>query len=438
MKNKKFYWISAFLMMFLGLAACKDDNAEPEPEPTTIDDLEIKEYVHLVMKEFYLWSDKMPQDIKPSTFANVDQLLDRLLFKPLDRWTFIRKDDGALLQELTEGRRGGYGFSIGWDQQGDLRVVFVFPNAPAGLAGLKRGNKILKINGQPVVTGQGINLGQSSVLEILDNQGQTKQISMQAREFITEAVVHSEVIDVDGKKAGYISYVSFDRPSEPVLDSIFTAFKSQNVSDLIIDLRYNPGGFVSSAVHLGSLMAPPSAVGKPFISEVFNSKNVHRNQVENFKEKANNINPGKLVFLTTRSSSSASEVIINSMYPFRDVVQLGSQTSGKFVGSFVLVHQGHTFAPIVFQSNNALNNTFEEGLKPDYTVPDDFTRDFGDRNENMLSEAIHYLRTGSFSGRFQGARLDLNEQPVFSPDGTQGPILLDDLHSPVGLDMPIR
>ncbi|NER00722.1 MAG: hypothetical protein F6K30_29180, partial [Cyanothece sp. SIO2G6] len=187
------------------------------------------------------------------------------------------------------------------------------------------------------------------------------------------------------------------------LDKVFAEFNAANVDELVVDLRYNGGGLVSAAQHFASLMVPSQNVGDLFVAEQFNDQNSNLNSELLFEETAQNLSGiDRIVFLTTRSSASASELVINGLKPYIDVTIIGQNTSGKYVGASLITFDEYTFAPITFQSVNANGEVFIGGFTPDINANDDITHNFGDVNEEMFGTALDYL-TGKISGARKSA-----------------------------------
>ena len=398
---KRFIFILAWLLLWV--AACQKQN------PTIdVNSLPIKRYVYEVMKYIYFWNDKIPANINPDNFSTPEALMDAMIFKPIDRWSYVVRDNGATAAQLQTGATQGFGFLWGLDRDQNLRLLLVHPNSPAEEARLTRGMRVLSVNGTA------INAGATNIprfehavsLTVQDAAGNIRQIDLQARNFNMRGVTLREVKEVAGRKVGYLVFSIFTQSSVQELDEAFNFFRSENVSELVLDIRYNGGGSPETAQHLASLIAP-NAAGRRFLQYRHNNQNTQRNTELNFKNVNNGLNLSRVFILTTNNTASASELVINGLRPFINVQTIGNTTIGKYVGGYVFTHrEGYSVVPISFQSVNANGDTFANGFEPSFRATDDRTRPFGDPNENLLAAALHFIANGSFIGYVQTARVE--------------------------------
>ena len=213
-------------------------------------------------------------------------------------------------------------------------------------------------------------------------------------------------------------YNAFIADYDAELNQVFAEFKTEGVIDLILDLRYNSGGHVISSVHLSSMILGSNANGKLFAKERWNSK------LQPYMEKergtnnlftstlttSNNtpishLNVSKIYILTTNRTASASELVINGLKPYIDVIQIGTATTGKNVGSITLYdylsdkktrNPNHKWAmqPLTFKIENANGvGEYTNGLQPTYYMEEDFANYgfLGDENEPFLAKALQLI-----------------------------------------------
>ncbi len=389
---------SVLIPLFWVIASCSEDETTPAPASEN-NVLPASQYVYDAMTQFYLWYDKIPDTIKPADFDDPIALLDAMVYKELDRWTYMVQDDGALADEITQGTVSGViGVSLAFDADSNLRILYTLPGSPADLAGLKRSDIILKVNGVTPVPGQSISFGEVPELEILRTDGTVETFTLTRADITENPVVHYEVKDIESMKVAYVVYNTFNGLSEEKLNEAFAYFNAQGATELVVDLRYNGGGLVDAAQHLSSLIVPQAHYGDLFIEEQFNDKNTRFNEQRFFEPKDHNVsNLQRVVFLVTGRTASASELVINGLRPYMDVTIIGQNTVGKYVGASLFTFEDYTFIPITFQSVNANNEVFIEGFAPHITANDDITREFGDANEEMFATAIDFL-TGNLAG----------------------------------------
>ena len=202
----------------------------------------------------------------------------------------------------------------------------------------------------------------------------------------------SAVID-SGTKTGYVHLRSFIQSSEKELDEIFAGFKKEKVDRLVLDLRYNGGGLVKMAEHLVNLILGSKVKGEDIIKIVYNDKHEDQNYEYKGKVLENSLDDVKQVaFIVASGTASASEMVINSLKPFVDVVLVGKTTYGKPVGMNSKDICDQTIVPITFKYTTSEDyGDFFLGMDADCSSEDDFKHDFGDVSEDGLKTALYYL-----------------------------------------------
>jgi C-terminal processing protease CtpA/Prc len=186
-------------------------------------------------------------------------------------------------------------------------------------------------------------------------------------------------------------FTTFVRPGEDELRAAFTRFRDAGVTQLVIDLRYNGGGLLSTAAVLGSLIDQDGA-GEPLILETYNDRHQEMNRRRLMFTEPEAVNVPRVVFLATGRTASASEQVINGLAPYLDVKVVGSRTLGKPVGADSWTHCDYAIAPITFHSLNAAGQgDYFNGIEPLCEVPDDLLHELGDPNEAQLRAALRVL-----------------------------------------------
>ncbi|HKJ42985.1 MAG TPA: S41 family peptidase, partial [Sunxiuqinia sp.] len=252
-----------------------------------------------------------------------------------------------------------------------------------------------------------------------------ESFQLTARVVSADPAIYDTIFNVNDQKIGYLVYVGFVSDNAGAfythLDSIFSAFNQANISDLIVDLRYNPGGEIGAAVHLASEIAPASVANDQHV--LVNMK--YNTGVESFYESdpatygdrlsfkftsnVTNANMQRVFLLTTRGTASASELLRSGLDPYMDVVQVGDTTYGKYVGAWVLPDDNEKWAivPIVMKYSNIDGFTdFKNGIAPDYLIEDDpmMSFQFGDKSDPVVAKAIG-LATGTTAVAAKAARV---------------------------------
>lgn len=422
----KFYCLCLSLP-FIFISCKEDDGAKISDGSNSA----INTWVYDVMKEVYYWTDYMPSNVN-KTQAPEAFLED--LRHPDDRFSIIVPDYQELIRSL-QGvhEEAGYEFSFFLVEEGSDAVVgivsYVKENSPASLAGLKRGDVFSHVNGTALNTRNASSLYEAlfsghrlSISRFVDGVGYTPQpeITLSVTEIQENPNFLDTVYTIQGRKIGYYVYnffaegVSDNRVYTQQMDAIFANFQSQGITDLVLDLRYNGGGAISSSLNLASLIAPNVSTEDVFYENRWNDfymdyfndhEDGDKNYTGRFLEKAENIGNqlnGKVYILTGSNTASASELVINGLMPYMEVELIGDKTVGKNVGSVALEDtkndlNNYGLLPIVFQVyNSAGNSNYANGFSPDILI-EDFAqpmRPLGDIEENLLAVAISKI-TGS-------------------------------------------
>lgn len=364
-------------------------------------------WVRDVLRDLYLWNEFLPA-VNPTSFSSPEAYLEAVRYRPLDTSFSYIASAAASNAFYSDSQFIGYGFStkVGGDE---LRVLQVFPESPAAEAGLARGDTILEIDGRLVAgliaSGQidgafgASEIGLSSEVVFRSVAGIERRERMTKRPVTIPTVSLTRAYDFDGRRVGYLFFRNFVRPSVAALSEAFDALNQAGVTELVLDLRYNGGGLVDVAVHLSSLVGGALTAGQPFATFAHNDRNAYRNETLRFAE-ASPASPSlsRLIVITSRSSASASELVINGLRPFMPVVLIGDATYGKPVGQYLIEFCSKVLAPVSFSLENASGEAnYFDGFAPTCVAGDGIDRELGDPEEASLAEAVHYIRHGGCS-----------------------------------------
>jgi carboxyl-terminal processing protease len=400
-------------------SSCKEDEI---PAQTLL----VNKWIQQEMNIYYFWNEQMPK-LKPNSYPDPKLFFNRLLYKD-DRFSWITDDAQSLLNQL-DGNDLSMGFSPSFGRIDNtnnvfMAIEFVYKGSPADLAGLKRGDIILSINDIDLnVTNYRTLYRQNAYTVTLGQYTSsgglvktTTKKSLTAVMLEKNPVLHYEVLDYDGKMIGYLAYAEFisgdDNRWLNKLREALVEMKNDGAAELIVDLRYNPGGQMRVAGFLASAIAPPSVSNSNSVLVRMKYNNIvndyfvnnqgydSENLVYKFPGTTVNLDLSRVVFLTTEGSASASELLINGLEPYMEVFQIGEPTFGKFYGSIVMRDEdeppSHTYAmmPLIMKYENAVGfSDFINGLIPDYQIEDNLfnAKPFGDLNDPMLAAAVRYL-----------------------------------------------
>jgi C-terminal processing protease CtpA/Prc len=429
MKNKIFTFIISSLLLIV--TSCTEKETIPQ-------DIEIQNFIWKAMNLHYLWIEEIP-DLQDYRFKNQSELFEFLegktpenLFESLlysgDRFSWL-VDDYVALENAFQGLSKTSGMRFGLVKISEnTNIIFgyvryVIPNSNADIEGIQRGDVFYAVNGTELTTDNYKDLlfGNNETItfdfadfSVVNNQAIITPNGIHktlVKEQIQENPIHTVSInEVQGHKIGYLLYNQFASSYNSELNQVFGQFKTENITDLVLDLRYNGGGSVNTAVLLSSMITGQ------FNNELFATKEYNyklqplyedytklffTNELSNGTP-LNSLNLDKLYIIVSGSTASASELVIQGLNPYIDVVLIGSKTVGKSFASVTLydsndyrklnVNPNHNYAiqPIVLEIKNKLGENNHTGLIPDILQSENYEDlgSLGDINETMFATAI--------------------------------------------------
>jgi len=367
----KKHFIPFFVAMGLALSfsGCSKDETEELKETPQI----VSQFIYRGMSLSYLWAKYIVGKKPNQQTSNPKEYFENLLY-PLDlenEWSWITDDVEELLADFSGESNDAFGFSptLLWEDETQTTLVavvrYVFPNTPASEAGLVRGDIITHINGEPITLSNYSTLFGSTTTvtfkvydQFFDN---SRDIPITPRKISTDPVLYTHVYNYpeQGKKIADLFYTEFISNYNQSLYNAFAKFKQEGVTDLIVDLRYNPGGDISAATYLGSLIAPRTEVENksvftilsynPWINAFFDKEGISRSDsLGVYREKVElnpldaNLNLNNVHILATNFTYSASELTTFCLRPYMKVVHVGESTGGKYTASWT-IHAYNTF-----------------------------------------------------------------------------------------------
>ncbi len=483
-------------LMGIGVAAtsCKKNDVETPVIENTRADL-TKDSIFFYAKEVYLWNQSLPTydqfnprkytgrstdlenyeeelfDItqfavnpetnRPYEFVSINSDIPKYSY--IDDITTQNAAQAYIVKAKADVELNGSGYDLGFlsfqgygsNEAYELFVTAVFQGSPADKAGITRATRITKINGTAI--GSNFN-GESDLIYSLVEPETTKATVSGVRtdgtvfndvelikvKYTSSPIYKATTLTAGSKKIGYLALARFSdliSNAKNGLDTTFAKFVTNGVTDLIIDLRYNGGGYVNTAEYLINLIAPTSATGvmfKEHYNETMqaNQATILKNQplldendkvqyhsdgrlityadvdyslAENtvdFSKKGALNGVTNVVFLVTRNTASASELVINSLKPVMTVKLVGQTTYGKPVGFFPLrLENKYDLYLSMFETRNKLDqggyytgittDVVDQGGPSTGAVFDDATHDFGNPEENYTKNAIKLLAPGA-------------------------------------------
>lgn len=396
-----------------GLALAALVLAVPAPAQTDCSVAGQNAFVRDTLQRHYLWYDRLPE-IDPSAYESPEALLDAVRYRPLDSSFSYITGKAASDAFYSDSQFIGIGFGARVTPEGEYRVSQVFPDSPASDVGLARGDRFVAVAGRPIEDllssgGLGAALGPEEVGYAVDlvwsDRGGVERSGTVVKRFVTIPTVSQlGVLELSGRRVGYLHFRNFVRPSYAALGSAFTFLQRMGVEDLVLDLRYNGGGLLDVAQHLSSLIGGLLTANEVFVEFSHNDQNRAWDQTVYFAANELAIDGPRLVVITTRATASASEVVINSLRPFLPVGVVGEATYGKPVGQYGFDFCEKVLFPVAFQLRNAAGQgDYFGGFPPDCAAADDLEHDLADPAEASFAEALHLLERGACSPVSEGA-----------------------------------
>ena len=381
----------------------------------------------------YLWYDEI-EDVDPVCCTNPEEYFLKMRTeqttpsgKRKDRFHFSESTE-EYRQFSQEGITVGYGARFKVLKSTPPRNVVVRntePGSPATAAdvNLVRGTRILTVDGIDIVNsndsddGDKINaalspsVGDTHTFTVKDPgaSSQERSVTMTAREITLHPVQNVEVFTTsEGDRVGYMLFNRhIDTSAQPLIDAGNMFLEGDGIDDLVLDLRYNGGGFLYIAQIITSIIAGSAGEGKNFTKIEFNDKREADNYFVSFADSFRNENGDvqelpaldlpRLFVLTTYGTASASELIINSLEGIDiDVITIGLATHGKYYGFVSRDNCGITYSTIQLKVLNDKGVAdYDDGFPPTcYVADDDFDHQLGDPRESLLSTALAYQADG--------------------------------------------
>jgi C-terminal processing protease CtpA/Prc len=376
------------------------------------------------MNEWYLFPETLPANRTP-TQATVEAYLDYLTAtaraQGRDRFfTYITSiaQDNAF---YASGSNAGFGIRMATDVSARrVLIAEAYEGAPALEAGIDRGTEILAIGTSAstmrtvdsIISAEGSagvsnalgpsDAGVTRVLRI-SNAGGTREVTVTKRDYELTPVSSrygAKILDDGGKKVGYLNFRTFISPADPALRAAFAQFKAAGVTEFVIDLRYNGGGLVSIAHLMGDLLGGNRSSSEVLSRTVYRPEKSAGNSTRMFAPQPQSVTPTRVAFIGTKSSASASELVINTFIPYlgTNMALVGTNTYGKPVGQIGIDRAAcdDRLRVVAFSTNNANNqggyfSGLAESVPNSCQAGDDLTKAFGDPQEASTRQALDFL-----------------------------------------------
>ena len=387
--------------------------------------LERQNWAAAQLNEWYLFPETLPSSPNPAGFASVDDYIDSLTAtarsQGRDRYFTYLTSIAEENAYYSSGSSAGFGVRFSYDTgQRRVFVAEAFEGAPALAAGIDRGTEILAIgttsgNMQTVssiiaASGTGgitqalgpSEPGVTRVLRISDAAG-TRDVTVTKADYTLLPVSSRygvKVIDDGGRKVGYVNLRTFISTAGPALRTAFNQFRSEGITEIVVDLRYNGGGLVSIAELMGDLLGRDRTTAEVFSYTAFRPSKSQYDETRFFAPQPQSVAPTKIAFIGTGGSASASELVINAFIPYlgNRAALVGSNTYGKPVGQIALDKTAcdDRLRVVAFATQNkSRQGDYFQGLASKVAAScaatDDISRPFGDPQEASTARALDFL-----------------------------------------------
>ena len=387
------------------------------------------------MGDWYFWYRLSPRPA-PEPYVDVESYFGALLYTgsdpafPPDRWSRSESTE-SFNRFYGDGSTLGYGVAVaGLEVTGDasqpLYVRHVEPLSPAAAQGVRRGDEVLSVNGRAardlIAAGDFSALTAAAASDRLTlelrRDGAQRTVTIGAAVFALTPVSGTAVLDVGpGRKLGYVAVKDMISQALGPLETAFSRFVAEGVSDVVLDLRYNGGGLVSTGGTLASYIAGSRGRGRSYATLLYNDRRAASNQSFGFAPLSSGLTLPRVYVLVGRRTCSASEQVINGLRGIGvEVVAIGETSCGKPVGSLPASACGRTYSVINFESVNDRNEgRYFDGFDASCPVGEDFTVPQGTDADPLLAAARHHAETGLCPPQAGPRQQPSRRQPLSPP-----------------------
>lgn len=455
---RKFTLICLATLLSLSLVACSDDSnpTDTGTDPQVDEASSKKQFVWNAMNYWYFWVGDVPelqedyfesnQDLQNylKDFSDAEALFNELIYEQADDFSFFIEDYEEF-QQSQQGISMSFGYQFGLvrisESSNELfgYVQYVVSGSPADQSGLTRGDIFTSVNGTQLTAENYQDLlrnTDSYELTLAEIQNDTisatgNTVTLQAESLQENPVYVSKVIQEGSVNIGYLKYNAFQRNSHQNLNEVFANFQSEGINELVVDLRYNGGGAGITSQMLAGMISGRDSTNE-FATYSYNDKRASLwnrsvsilSEVPLFEDgektsevPMNQLSLDRVYFLVGHGTASASELLINGLKPYMEVILIGQQTVGKDEGSYTLydapepylreedANPEHKIAiqPIVLKLVNANGEGYPNGFIPEYTLSEvsylsDGLPPLGDESEPLLARALELI-TGESSAK---------------------------------------
>ena len=436
--------------LLLFMSACRENDINILAD-LPVNKTSVNSWIYELMRDGYFWYDQLPSKNGTDSSLAPEEYFEKLVYnrQTHDRFSMITNDYDVMQQQFNGITRAfGFHYMLAYTDPSKTKIAaflsHVSNGSPAETAGLRRGDIITKIN-ETELTENNYNAlfgsGETIRLSLGNYDGATvtadnsRSVSLTKAQISASPVAFSSVISKQNKKVGYVVYTQFvpgtDKDKtlyDDELRSIFAGFKNAGITELVLDLRLNGGGYISSAITLSSLIVSNYSPSKVFYKEQWNDKYIKYWEQKNgpealtykFTAEQNNVGNrlNRVFVLTSQGTASASELIINGLKPYMQVVTIGDHTAGKnLFGSLIPDEKKRWKYGLYLMLGQTVNARGESdygtvhGILPTQFVDDSKVpfRPFGDENETLLQAALSEMGLTTGNSARLGSKISVQK-----------------------------
>ena len=380
-------------------------------------------WMYETMQQEYLYYQDMPEENKLDFFKKPSEFLSSVVSqKDKKSGSTFSHIDSVYVTSRAASQTPTFGFEGSMVRASNgsygIRVLYVQENSPAKEVGLERGSLIIAANNKKINSSDlfYITAPEEAYLFTLGKFNETGFDTLQTVQMPAPRIVENEnlykwnIFEVNGKNVAYILYNEFGDNDTQNLSNMFSQLSGQTINDIVLDLRYNPGGYVNTAQLISTNLAPQEAMGNVFLKMTHNDK-INRTDILNFEPEllagAASLNYENLYIITSGNTASASEIVINCLKPYMAgrLIQVGTATFGKNVAQ--QLYTDEVQAPMLefWLTNSLLSNAednsdyYTNGLLPDYEISENLKGELGElgtAQDSLMIPILKHIETGSF------------------------------------------
>lgn len=370
-------------------------------EQCSIEDINAR--VDFAMRDYYVYYDQVP-NVNLNDYDDPDTLIRDLRVDP-DIYSSVADaaDQNAL---LNEGRSGGFGFWFNRAGDGVVRFRDIQIGSPAFDEGILRGDEVLEMNNISIE-----DITDDEFYDALDPDNAPVNLFIRTASDEPRSVL-VDFADYNWKTVGQIERYENTNSALPVIGylpiSIFLGPTQGEIDlaledlqdaggfdELIVDLRYNPGGFIRVAKHIASVVGGAAVENEVFYKDRWNDKYAANNNTEYFDEVEKPLNMPRVFVLVTQYSASASEMFINTLKPYIDVVVIGGVTGGKPFTSQANDYCGKSIFAMHSLRTNSVGVSVAGGIQPDCVVSDNWETPANSVQDPLVNTVLNYMATST-------------------------------------------